>query len=118
MPVYNTAGQQVAAAGVGIYTGLLDNQVAYDQYGGIATEAQGNNVWTGSDYSGVGIAGATIGGSGDAEIGQFALDGTWLEFTTAIKVSEVAFSRPFYALSSPITVPAPSPLRSCWRSSP
>ena len=108
-PVYNTAGQLVADAGVGIYTGVLQHLVAYDQFGNLATEAQDNNVWTGSDYTGTGIAGNTLGGFGDAEIGQFALDGTWLQFTTAVKISEVAFSRPFYALSTALTLPAPEP---------
>ncbi len=109
LPVYNTAGQEVAAAGVGIYTGALNNLVDYDQFGNEAAAAEANNVWTGSDFTGTGIPGATLGGSGDAEVGQVALDGTWLQLTTDIKVAEVAYSRPFYALSSAITVPTPEP---------
>ena len=109
LPVYNTAGQEVSAAGVGIYSGALDSLVGYDQFGEVATEAQANNVWTGSDYTGTAIAGATLGGAGSAEVGQLALDATWLQFTTEVKVAEVAFSRPFYALSTPITSPTPEP---------
>ncbi len=109
LPVYNTAGQEVAAAGVGIYLGALNNLVGFDQFGGVATEAQDNDVWTGSDSTGTGIPGATLGGAGDAEVGQLALDATWLELMTEVKVAEVAYSRPFYALSSPITVPTPEP---------
>jgi hypothetical protein len=109
LPVYNTAGQEVTAAGVGIYTGALENLVAYDQFGNFATGAQANNVWTGSTFQGLGMPGATIGGGGNAEIGQFALDGTWLQFDKAPLVQEVSFSRSFYALSGPLTVPVPEP---------
>jgi hypothetical protein len=62
LPVYNTAGQEVTAPGVGIYTGALDNLVGFDQFGGVATVAQGNNLWTGSNFQGFGIAGNTLGG--------------------------------------------------------
>lgn len=111
LPVYNTIGQQVTAPGVGIYTGALDNLVAYDQYGLFAGLADTSRVWTGSDFTGVGIPGFTLGGGGQAEVGQLALDGTWLEFTTLPKAAEVAFARPFYALSSVITVvPEPASL--------
>ena len=54
----------------------------------------------------MGIPGATIGdASVISEIGQLALDGTWLEFDAQPQFNEVPFSRPFYALSGPITVP-------------
>jgi hypothetical protein len=109
LPVYNTAGQEVTAAGVGIYTGALDNLVAYDQFGNFASSAQANDVWTGSDFHGLGIPGSTLGGGGSAEVGHLALDGTWLQFARLPLAQEIAFSRPFYALSSPITVPAPEP---------
>ncbi|MEX0978188.1 MAG: hypothetical protein WDZ48_05025, partial [Pirellulales bacterium] len=33
LPVYNTAGQRVTGPGVGIYTGVLENLVGYDQFG-------------------------------------------------------------------------------------
>ena len=109
LPVYNTAGQEVTAAGVGIYTGALDNLVGFDQFGGTATAAQANNVWTGSDFHGAGLAHATLGGGGNGEVGQIALDSTWLQFALKPQVAEVTFSRPFYALSGPITVPTPEP---------
>jgi hypothetical protein len=111
LPVYNTAGQEVTAPGVGIYTGVLDNLVQYDQFGGIETAAQTNNLglWTGSNFQGFGVAGNTLGGGGNAEIGRFALDSTWLQFGTRLKSGEVTFSRPMYALSGPITVPTPEP---------
>jgi PEP-CTERM motif-containing protein len=110
LPVYNTAGQEVTAAGVGIYTGALDNLVGYDQFGNVATGAQMNNIWTGSDSSGARITGATIGGLASAEVGQLALDATWLQFKTLPKhVGEVLLARQFYALSSSITVPTPEP---------
>lgn len=108
LPVYNTAGELVAAGG--IYTGSLNNLVAYDQYGDYNFGAQFDHVWTGSDDAGFGIAGATLGSaSGDAEIGQLATDGTWLEFAVAAQFDEVAVSKPLYALSNVITVvPEPS----------
>jgi hypothetical protein len=111
LPVYNTAGQQVSGPGVGIYTGVLDNAVGYDQFGNVAVTAQDNNVWTGSDYQGFGISGATLGsGSGNSEIGRLAVDTTWLQFGTEAQFNpEVNFSRPLYALSGPITVPVPEP---------
>jgi hypothetical protein len=109
LPVYNTDGQEVTAASVGIYTGALENIVGFDQYGAAATAAQSNNVWTGSDFHGVGLHHATLGGGGNGEIGQLAVDSTWLQFATVPQAAEVTFSRPFYALSSAITVPTPTP---------
>jgi hypothetical protein len=110
LPVYNTAGELVAAAGVGIYSGALDNAVAFDQYGDVALEAQEVDVWTGSDSQGFGIAGAALGDvSGDSEVGRLAVDSTWLEFEVRPQFDEVALSRPLYALSEPLTtVPEPS----------
>ncbi len=112
LPVYNTAGEEVTAPGVGIYTGALDHIVGFDQFGGVATEAQANNVWTGSDFHGFGIAQATLGGGGNGEVGQFAVDSTWLQFAQQPQAAEVTFSRPFYALSTAITVPIPEPASS------
>jgi hypothetical protein len=109
LPVYDTAGEKVTAAGVSIYTGALEHIVEFDQFGAFASAAQANNVWTGSDFQGNAISGATLGGSGNAEVGQLALDATWLQFGTRPKVAEVTFSRPFYALSGAITVPVPEP---------
>ena len=103
LPVYNTLGQEVTAAGVGIYAGALENLVQFDQFGNFATSAQTNNIWTGSDFQGFGVPAATLGGGGNAEVGQFALSATWLQFATLPKATEVTFSRPFYALSGPIT---------------
>lgn len=109
-PVYNTAGQLVSAPGVGIYTGALDNLVAYDQFGELATIAQEENVWTGSDFQGFGIPDGTLAASGGlTEVGHFALDGTWLEFALAPQFGEVTFSKPLYALSTALTVPVPEP---------
>jgi hypothetical protein len=112
LPVYNTAGELVAAAGVGIYTGTLTNAVGYDQFGAVAIEAQFSNVWTGSDFQGFGIPGATLGSAGeDSEVGQIAVDSTWLQFALAPRFDEVALERPLYALSEPLTtVPEPSAL--------
>jgi hypothetical protein len=110
LPVYNTAGQQVAGPGVGIYTGVLDNPVGFDQFGDPALTAQEENVWTGSDYQGFGIPGLTLGNpSGEAEIGRLATDATWLQFGPELQYEEVPFSKSFYALSSAITVPIPEP---------
>jgi PEP-CTERM motif-containing protein len=109
LPVYNTDGQEVAAAGVGIYTGTLENVVGFDQYGATATAAQANNVWTGSDFQGAGLHHATLGGGGNGEVGQLAIDSTWLQFALEPQAAEVTFSRPFYALSTAITVPTPEP---------
>jgi hypothetical protein len=109
LPVYNTAGQEVTAPGVGIYTGTLDNVVGFDQYGGAATVALSTNIWTGSDQFGVAVPGATLGGSGNAEVGQLATDSTWLKFAKLPKSGEVTFSRPLYALSTAITLPTPEP---------
>ncbi|MEX0978187.1 MAG: PEP-CTERM sorting domain-containing protein, partial [Pirellulales bacterium] len=69
------------------------------------------DVWTGSDYQGFGIADATLGAaSGDSEIGQLAIDTTWLEFAVRPQINEVTLEKTFYALSSPITVPEPTTL--------
>jgi hypothetical protein len=110
LPVYNTAGQQVVGPGVGLYSGALDNLVAYDQFGNFATVAQEENVWTGSDYQGFGIPDATLAASsGDTEVGRLALDATWLEFQLEPQFGEVTFSKPLYALSTAIEVPVPEP---------
>ena len=68
-------------------------------------------MWTGSDFQGFGIVDATLGtASGDSEIGRLALDATWMQFATQAQFNpEVDIARPLYALSGPITVPAPEP---------
>ena len=110
LPVYNTAGQQVTGPGVGIYTGVLDNLVAYDQFGNFAVDADASNVWTGSDDQGFGIPDATLAaGSGFTEVGQLALDATWLELAAAPQFGEVIIVKPLYALSEALTVPVPEP---------
>ena len=112
LPVYNTAGQLVASSGTGIYTGSLDNLVAYDQHGNVSLAAQDLNVWTGSDDQGFGIFGATLGtgsGTNTSEIGRVALDSTWLEFGTSPQSTEILFRKPLYALSTAITLPIPEP---------
>ncbi|MGD9723196.1 MAG: hypothetical protein AB7O59_17825 [Pirellulales bacterium] len=106
LPVYNTAGQQVAGPGVGIYTGTLDNLVAYDQHGDVALSAQDFDVWTGSDFQGFGVPDATMGAlTNETEIGHVALDSTWLQFDIHLQTSEILFRKPLYALSSTLTVP-------------
>ena len=67
LAVYNTDGQEVTAVGVGVYTGALENLVAFDQFGNFNTAAQSNKVWTGSDSSGNRLAHATLGGGGNGE---------------------------------------------------
>ena len=110
LPVYNTAGQQVTGPGVGIYAGALDNLVAYDQYGNFSVDAQNSNVWTGSDSQGFGIVGATLASDTlQTEVGQFALDGTWLQLQAQPQFGEITFVKPLYALSEVLTVPVPEP---------
>jgi hypothetical protein len=109
LPVYNTDGQEVTAAGVGIYTGTLDNIVGFDQYGS-ATSAQTNRVWTGSDSNGARLTNFTLGGGGNGEYGMPAsTDFHWIKGGFAPQAAEVTLSLPFYALSGPITVPVPTP---------
>lgn len=104
-PVYNTQGQLVAASS--IYTGSLVNAVRYDEIGlgyGIETAS----VWTGSDVVGVGLPGFALGGPGTLGVTGFpgGTAGSWIS-----EAHHVGLNAPlaFYALSAPITVPAPEP---------
>jgi hypothetical protein len=107
LPVYNTAGQLVAAAGT-LYSGSLTNSVGYDQYGNVGPQI----VWTGTDSSGNTTANP-LGGTAFLTLVSFGLStsttGTWLEVPGGGDPSG-AQSFSYYALSSAITVPEPSTL--------
>lgn len=104
LPVFNTAGQQVDPAGFGIYTGVLSLPVGYDQFGNAADV----RVWTGSDADGTAADSRAMGSSSGASATGLSAssNGTWLQ--SDVNQSGVN-SFPFYALSSPITVPVPEP---------
>jgi hypothetical protein len=107
LPVYNTAGLEVASAATGLYTLDLLNPIAYDQNGAsLATY-----VYTGSFYTGQRFQGNLPGGLGQAlpEIGRSDAppphDGQWMEYGSNFISSN---QWPVYALSEPITVPEPA----------
>ncbi len=104
LPVYNTAGVQVAAAGVGIYSGSLVSAVLDDQYGASAFP----RTWTGSTGTGIAFPSHALG-EASPEIGfVVAPSHLWLEDLHTVG-NDAAF--PLYALSTAITfVPEPSAL--------
>ena len=106
IPIYNTGGQLVAANGYGFWSNTHQNAIDFDQYG----QAIGYYVWTGTDWNGQPMPGATLGTtvpecgwSGDT-------DGTWTAYWAYFSSSD-GFS--FYGLSSVITVP---PFSIAWTS--
>ncbi len=114
LPIYNTAGQEVASAAMGLYSGSILNPVAYDQYGTHVVETNRGDpsgdyfVWTGS-YAG-GQAGYPLG-STNGNTGEYFgnapyTDGTWI--TSGYWSPAVLGAMPVYALSSAIFVPEPA----------
>ena len=107
LPVYNTAGQLVAAAGT-LYSGSLTNPVGFDQFGNAGPQI----VWTGTDPLGNTTA-FPLGGTAFLTQVSFGLStitaSTWLEIPGGGDPSQ-AQSFSYYALSTPITVPEPSTL--------
>jgi hypothetical protein len=104
LPVYNTAGQLVAASS--IYSGSLLAAVTYNQFGG-GYGVENAAVWTGSDPFGVGVPGQTLGGPATtAQVGIAGLAGS---FWTRDYNAGLSGPLGIYALSDPITVPIPEP---------
>jgi hypothetical protein len=105
VPVYNTAGIEVASVATGLYgTVSLLSAPEYNQFG---TRTTLDIIWTGSHYNGTGYNPHSLGdGSGSARVGQaHTRFFPWIDND----LSSATLLHPMYALSSPITVPAPEP---------
>lgn len=102
IPIYNTAGQLVAANGTDFYSAIHLAPIAYDQFG----DYKFSRVWTGmypngnpDQYLDFALPGTTYGVSD-------SLDGTWARYAASSNRLEIL---PLYGLSAPITaVPEPS----------
>ncbi len=107
LPVYNTAGQLVAASS--IYAGSLLTPVYYNELG-FSYDIRTAAVWTGSDPFGAGLVGHTLGDASGTSVVGFAgaSDGVWTDDgTPVLQQNQWAL----YVLSSPITfVPEPGTL--------
>jgi hypothetical protein len=114
LPIYNTAGQEVASAANGLYSlTSLFNPIEYDQFGNLVLHfIDGGtyiqvNPYTGSNPDGSRLAGFTLGtgfgGVGNAYVGRVdVITPQWLSFTSSPGSDNPL---PLYALSSAITVP-------------
>lgn len=105
IPIYNTAGQLVAANGQQFYSSSHVSSIGYDQYG----DARLAEVWTGMSPQGAPLSQLTLGPSPAAGYGvSTASDGRWAQADWSSNNME---SRSFYGLSEPIVaVPEPSAL--------
>ncbi len=103
LPIYNTQGQEVASGGTGLYTLNLLTPILYDQFG----NANPSLVYSGSQFTGdPQPANFVLGGQFPSDgLSNTAGGGAWLQNGTVGQGTLL----PFYALSGPITVPAPEP---------
>ena len=104
LPVYNTAGGEVASGATGLYMPNLLSNIEFNQYG-IANSTE--DPWTGSNYDGTAAfyLGGTLSTWGDA----YTTLPLWANDT--LGGSPYASNReqlPLFALSDPLTVPTPS----------
>ena len=105
LPIYNTAGQLVAANNATLWNGFstaLSDPVLYDE--------DGNNshaifAWTGTYVNGIAYSGETMGES-DTILGNLpATNSQWVY--ASFDPDTLGF--PLYGISSPITNPVPEP---------
>ncbi len=115
VPIYNTNGQLVATGSTALWSDDLQNPVDYDQSGQLAASSY---VWSGSNDSGTAgtlplgeltplndlIFGPMVGLDVSAGPGWLGHHETWNYYSPPN-----TNTLPLYALSSPITVPAPEP---------
>lgn len=103
LPIYNTAGIEVATGETGLYTPTLLSNIEFNQYG-IANAAE--DPWTGTDYTGI-ASSYPMGASSTSWGDSYTTLPIWMNEN---EPSPSNFEElPLYALSSPITVPTPEP---------
>jgi hypothetical protein len=112
LPVYNTRGQLVAPATLGIYTFPIMNPIEYDQFGNPANQdpnADFSFIWTGTVLPGLTQGPAPLGPSMStfAESGSDTQTGS--EWLSAGIGSPTSGSRQIYALSGTLISPVPEP---------
>jgi large repetitive protein len=100
VPIYNTRGELIASDPNAFFFPTHRAPIGFDQFG-----IQGNrDVWTGSDYRGLGIAGSTAG-SGTAQFGRSWDSGTSLGWVSAGSTYTTDYgARSLYALSGVLTI--------------
>jgi len=124
VPIYNTAGQVVVSStgqlwGPGGDVGGIENPIRYDEYGNVSPRM---NACTGSWATGQAVSGQALGqfyynsandywespwlGLIDSTSYQWMNWGYWHDKGLSVVEARHFY---FYALSSPITVPAPEP---------
>ena len=110
VPVYNLAGQEVAAGvgGSGLCGGALTSPIDVDEYGN--TDSPTQQVWTGSGYACGNGAGNTLGLSTPffGYAGSITYNG-WIQNLSTNPVTQDTTYLPLYAISGILTVASPEP---------
>ncbi len=112
LPIYGTQGQLVALGQTGLYTDALINEPTFADGGPVPGSYL---LWTGSFSSGVRATNNHMMGGFPIAVGHPGLynyQGHWLDDGLWPRQPfDTGYQRdlPFYALSSPITVPTPEP---------
>jgi hypothetical protein len=102
LPVYTVQGETIVLVG-GLYGGpLIHGPPDVDQHGALLNTV----VWTGSDATGTGISGLTLGTSASEAYGLSSQLGTQWAFVSDTPSTE---HLSLYALSDPITLSTPEP---------
>jgi hypothetical protein len=102
LPVYTVQGETIVLVG-GLYGGpLIHGPPDVDQHGALLNAV----VWTGSDATGTGIPGLTLGTSASEAYGLSGQTGTQWAFVSDTPSTE---HLSLYALSDPITLSTPEP---------
>ncbi len=106
LPVYNTAGVEVASAATGLYASTLLSPIDFDQYGNLSFTTVWTGVYSVFDDS---LHPGSLGfpNDGNVLVGNTNPNAGSLWIAGAVDLATNQHS--LYALSTPITVPTPEP---------
>ena len=106
IPIYNTHGERVASGSAEFWSGTIEHSIQYDQ-NGVALAS--NQVWTGTSATGLGVTLPAQSRLGEASPMTGFYPSTGANWIDDAQAGQNSTYYPLYALSSPITVPAPEP---------
>jgi hypothetical protein len=109
VPIYNTRGQRVANGQTDLWDGDIQNAIAYEQFGQPRLQdfVVMDAVATGSDTHGNWLPGWCLGTGNTARVGYYSRrNSAWIDSGFPLYADRRV---PFYALSSPTTMPVPEP---------